>query len=259
VVILRIEINGTTATADQLAQPAVAGYGHFTAMQVRGGAVRGLQLHLARLDSATRELFGTDLDGGLVRARIRHALDSTTKDASVRVYVFQPDGAAKPSVMVIVRPPGQPLAGPQHLTVAGYQRPVAHIKHLGDFGQSYFGLAAERAGFHDALLTGADGVISEGTITNVGFFDGSVVIWPSAPLLAGITMQLVTPALAELGLPSQRDRVCVADLPSFQCTFVTNSHGVATVGRVDDQVLPVDHGFAATLSKAYESVPWDPI
>jgi branched-subunit amino acid aminotransferase/4-amino-4-deoxychorismate lyase len=259
VVILRIEINGTTATADQLAQPAVAGYGHFTAMQVRGGGVRGLRLHLARLDSATRELFGAGLDGGLVRARIRHALDSTTADASVRVYVFQPDGAAEPSVMVIVRPPGQPLASPQRLTAVPYQRPVAHIKHLGDFGQTYYGLAAERAGFHDALLTAADGVISEGTITNVGFFDGSTVIWPSTPQLAGITMQLVTPVLAERGLPSRRDMVRVADLSSFRCTFVTNSHGVAMVDRVDDQNLPVDPGFAGTLATAYESVPWDPI
>ena len=74
----RIEINGEPATAEQLAYPAIVNYGHFTAMQVRRGAVRGLGLHLARLDSATRELFGVGLDGELVRAYVRHALAGGT-------------------------------------------------------------------------------------------------------------------------------------------------------------------------------------
>src|ERR1700679_3527084 len=69
-----IEVNGGLATADGLSYPAIVNYGHFTSMQVRGGAVRGLGLHLSRLDLATRELFGTALDGELVRAYIRHAL-----------------------------------------------------------------------------------------------------------------------------------------------------------------------------------------
>lgn len=34
------------ATATDLAPLAFAGYAHFTAMQVRGGGVRGLDLHL---------------------------------------------------------------------------------------------------------------------------------------------------------------------------------------------------------------------
>jgi hypothetical protein len=37
---------------------------------------------LARLDSATRELFGPGLDGDLAREYIRHALGLGTQDAS---------------------------------------------------------------------------------------------------------------------------------------------------------------------------------
>ena len=255
----RIEINGGPATAGQLAYPAIANYGHFTAMQVRDGAVRGLGLHLARLDSATRELFGTGLDGELVRAHARHALGAGPADASLRVGVFQPAGDEPPSIMVVVRPPAEGPTAPQRLTAVRYERPVAHIKHVGTFGQIYHGRAAERAGFDDALLTGPDGVIAEGAITNIGFFDGNTVVWPSAPLLAGITMQLVTGALAERGIPSRPDAVRLADLPSFRSAFVTNSLGVAPVAQVDDQLLPTDPEFARTLTEAYESVPWDPI
>jgi branched-subunit amino acid aminotransferase/4-amino-4-deoxychorismate lyase len=254
-----IEINGGPATAGQLAYPAIANYGHFTAMQVRGGAVRGLGLHLARLDSATRELFGTGLDGELVRAHARHALGVGPPDASLRIGVFQPDGDELPSIMVVVRPPAEPPALPQRLATVRYERPVAHLKHVGTFGQIYYGRAAERAGFDDALLTGPGGVIAEGAITNIGFFDGTTVVWPSAPLLAGITMQLVTGALAEGGIPSRPDTVRLADLLSFRSAFVTNSLGVAPVAQVDDQLLPADPEFTRTLTEAYESVPWDPI
>ena len=50
--------NGRSATAGELGPLAFAGYAHFTALQVRGGKVRGLDLHLQRLRSASLELFG---------------------------------------------------------------------------------------------------------------------------------------------------------------------------------------------------------
>lgn len=70
----RIEVDGRPATAENLLWPALNHPGHFTAMQVRGGKVRGIGRHLARLDAATRELFGHELDGERVRALIRHIL-----------------------------------------------------------------------------------------------------------------------------------------------------------------------------------------
>ena len=168
-----LEYNGAAPTAGQLRAVALNGYGHFTAMQVRGGQVRGLNLHLARLEQATAELFGTSLDGARVRDYIRHALGAgAAADASVRVYVQRPEPDQSPSVLVIVRPPGG-LRAEFRLESVPYQRCVAHIKHLGDFGQGYYRQLAEQHGFDDALLTGPDGLISEGSITNIGFFDGS--------------------------------------------------------------------------------------
>lgn len=257
--IIRIEVNGGPATAGQLAYPAIVNYGHFTAMQVRGGAVRGLSLHLSRLDSATRELFGAGLDGELVRAHVRHALGPGDPDASVRIGVFQPDAGEPPSVLVVVRPPAAPMTVPQRLTSVGYQRPVAHIKHAGTFGQIHYGQAAEGAGFDDALLTGPGGVIAETATANIGFFDGAAVIWPSAPQLAGITMQLVSGALAARGVPVRHDTVHLAGLPSFRAAFLSNSLGVVPVAQVDDQVLATDPAFIENLTEAYESVPWDRI
>ena len=153
--------------------------------------MRGLDLHLTRLDAATRELFGTGLDGSRVRDHIRHALGGDAGDASVRVNVFWPDSDNAVSIMVTVRPPAALPSGPQALQAVSYQRPVPHIKHAGTFAQTRYRRLAGRNGFDEALLTGPGGVISEGAITNIGFIDGATVTWPDAPALHGITMQLL--------------------------------------------------------------------
>jgi branched-subunit amino acid aminotransferase/4-amino-4-deoxychorismate lyase len=45
------------------------GWGHFTAMQVRGGRARGLGLHLSRLEAAHHEVYGRALSGQEVRVQ----------------------------------------------------------------------------------------------------------------------------------------------------------------------------------------------
>jgi branched-subunit amino acid aminotransferase/4-amino-4-deoxychorismate lyase len=208
----RIEVNGRAATAEQLGFPALVNYGHFTAMQVRSGRVRGLDLHRTRLDAATQELFGAKLDGNQIRDHIRHALGDDARDASVYVTVFWPDADDQASIMVTVRAPADMPSTPQSLQTVPYQRPVPHIKHVGSFAQIYYGRLAERNGFDDALLTGPGGVISEGAIANIGFFDGATVVWPEAPALQGITRQLLEPRPVDSGLPSRRSEVRLTDL-----------------------------------------------
>ena len=254
---VQVEIDGVTASRGQLRAAALGGYGHFTAMQVRGGRVRGLDRHLARLDAGNREVFGTGIDAAAVRDHIRHALGDDISDASVRVCMQEADGS--PSTMVTVRPPGGMPGGPWKLRSVAYQRSLAHIKHTGDFGQRYYQRLAHASGFDEALLTGPDAIISEGSITNIGFFDGAGVIWPASPALAGITMQLLVPALAEHGLSSRRAHVRLAELSSFAAVFVTNARGIAPVGLVDDVRLPVDAGFIGRLADVYESLGWDSI
>ena len=253
--LLRIEIDGEPASADQLRSAALSGFGHFTAMQVRNRKVRGFGHHLARLDAANRELFGTALDERVLRRSINHALGDDIADASVRVYLQEVADSA--ALMVTVRPPGGMPSGPWRLRSVPYQRPVAHIKHTADFGQRYYQRLVHAGGFDEALLTGPDGIISEGSITNIGCFDGHQVIWPAAPALRGITMQVVEPALARRGLPSVRAHIRVADLSSFASVFVTNARGVAAVGLVDDQGIPVDQDLMRTLTECHEAAPWD--
>lgn len=172
--VFRPEVDGRPVTPDEH-DWIVEHYDHFTAMQVRHQSIRGLDLHLARLDRTNRALFGKPAGKELVRERIRHALGADIADASVRIY------ATEASVIVTVREPCEMPATPQSLRSIRYQRPLAHLKHRNGFGYDPDRQAAIREGYDDVLFTSDDGTISEGGITNVGCWDGSTVWWPDAP------------------------------------------------------------------------------
>jgi len=249
----RIEIDGAPPTPARLWE-VVSAYGHFTAMQVRGGKVRGLDLHLRRLAAANREAFGAGLDGDRVRALVRHALDGT-RDASVRVYVFEAPG--EPATMVTVRPPAE-MAARWRLQPARYQRPDPHIKHVAT-DQGHHRRRAERDGFDDAVLVGPGGEVAETTLANVGFLDGPAVVWPDAPLLRGITMQLLERELARRGVPLRRSAVRLADLASLDGAFVSSARGVGAVTAIGDVAFPAEPEGLRLLAETYAAVPWDAI
>ncbi|MEU8628911.1 aminotransferase class IV family protein [Streptomyces sp. NPDC048669] len=254
------EFDGHPATEDDLRTAAFFNYGHFTAMQVREGRVRGLGLHLDRLDGANRAIFELPLDGGRVRELIRHALQGAgAVDGSVRVQGFLPPGATATTVMVTVRAPARMSTEPKSMMSVPYARTVPHLKRPGEFGQTYYGNLASRAGFHDAVLTLPDGSVTEGSITNVGFWDGDSVVWPQAPALLGITMALLEQEFPGAGVRSRRSPVTLDGLGAYRSAFVTNSQGIAPVRRIDDTAFTVDEELMGRLDTAYGKAPWDTV
>ena len=253
---VRIEIDGAAASVDRLQAVTLGSYGHFTAMQVRDCRVRGLDRHLIRLDAANKEMFGAGLDPAVIRSHIRHALGDD-RDATVRVYVQEADG--KPAVMVTVRPPGGLPDRPWRLRSVPYQRPLAHLKRATDFGQNFYQRLVNAAGFDEALLTGPDALISEGSMTNVCFAADGGVVWPAGPVLNGITMQLVRAGLAAAGVPSRSEHIRLSGLTSFTAAFVTNARGIEPVGQIDGIGFAADAGLLASLRAALDSAGWDPL
>jgi len=247
-----IEVNGRAADPAAVSLLEHEGWGHFTAMQVRGGRARALDLHLARLEAAHREVYGRSLDGQEVRARIRHALGGRP-DASVRVYGYWA------GLIVTVREPQDMPRRPHSMTVVQFQRPLARLKHVGSWGQGRFREAAVAAGFDEGLLTDETGRIAEGTITNVGFWRDGMVIWPDAPKLDGITMLLLRRQLAAAGMGQAEEPVRVHDLTGYGAMILCNSQGWAPVGRVDSLVIPQDEAYTGIIAAAIGSCPWDEI
>jgi len=263
-----VEVNGTEADGDDLRALARAGYAHFSSMQARRRAVRGLDLHLNRLRAGTRELFGSDLDDDHVRTCIRHALLASPDAVTVRVTVFsrhhdavQRGERVEPDVAVTTSAPLPPQTSPVRLRTAEFERHLPHIKHAGTFGLTLHRRQAALTGYDDTLFTDRHGRISEASISNIGFFDDGHVIWPQAAVLPGIAMQLLQRGLTAKGIPSEHREIPLTNLTTWTPTaFLSNSISpTVPIKSIDDTPLPIDPEVTALLTRCYESNPWQTV
>lgn len=264
--VIRIEVNGAPATLDDLRRVATINYGHFTAMQVRDGGVRGLSQHLARLDEGTRALFGCALDPARVRAAMRTAL-AGVREASLRVQVFSRAldrerlyRPLEPDLLVVVSPPtGDEPAPPLAVRCVRYARELPEVKHVATFGLFHQRRLAQRAGYDDALFETADGAISEGTTWNVGFEDDDGILWPEAPMLAGIVQRIVADRLEAAGLPQRRARITRAVLARCRGAFALNSAFIVRpLASIDGTTLGAAAGLVERLRALHDAVVPEP-
>ncbi|MFD0364836.1 aminotransferase class IV family protein [Nocardia sp. GCM10030253] len=258
-----VQRNGRTATAEELAPLAFAGYAHFTAMQVRGGQVRGLDLHLERLRGASVKLFGRAVPDDRVRSYLRTALAAGPADLSLTATVYSPAGEftaagseGEPEVLVRTGAAASGPQGPLTLATVEYERVLPAIKHVGEIAKTYFLRQAVEQGFDDAAFVDRGGRLSEGSIWNLAFWDGSAVVWPSAEMLGGTTMGIVRRQLDRLGVPQRVEEITLADLPALAGGVVMNSWtpGVA-VRRIGSVPLPEAPLFLELLHQAYQAEP----
>lgn len=241
-------------------QLALTSYGHFTSMRVdAGGRIRGLSLHLDRLDRDSREVFGIGVEPDRVRDLVRKALEEQPGPCVVRVTHYdpavslgRPADADEPQLLVTARPAGELPPAPLSTMSVLYERDVPRVKHCGLFGALHARRSAQLAGFDDALFVGADGLVSEGGTWNLAFVDadGSVV-WPEAPVLPGVTMALLQERTEYEVAP-----VTLAQAKGMAAAFATNtSIGVRAITTIDSTPLTVDHPVLAELRDTYLSVP----
>ena len=256
-----LELNGRVPDLAETQRLVARNYGHFTSMQVRAGRVRGLALHLARLDDGNEDFFGGRgdvADEVRLRELIRHALGDTV-DASVRVsYVVPADEKDRPDVLVSVSDPAPDRPGPAlRAQTRAYARDWPSTKHSATMGLTYARRQARQDGFDDALFF-TDERISEGSTWNVAFWDGERVLWPEAPMLKGVTMVLLQVAMTMTGVPWGIRQVLRSELPDLLAAAAVNSICPAQpIGSIDGVPFPADDKLVGLLRDAWESVPFD--
>lgn len=253
-----ILINGEPASPEDLAHQALVNYGAYTSFRVEHGGVRGLDLHLARLDQAAVELFGESPGEAEFRRLLALAIEG--RDACwMRVSLFSPEighrnpsFVGRPKVMTVVSPPPPPLAAQMRVTTVKYEREPAHLKHVATFGATRARRIARAAGFDDALFVDDQGHVSEGVTWNIGFIQGDRIVWPQAPMLAGVTQVLIERGLAGQGLSSQTRPVHVSELAGFDGAFLCNSATPACpITAIDDTVFTVDPTLLTAIESAW--------
>jgi len=257
------QIDGRDADAAALAPLAFAGHAHFTAMQVRDGRVRGLDLHLRRLRAASLELYGRAVPDEVVLGHLREALRRSPADLSLTATVFQPSGeftagddGASPRVLVRTAAPSDGPRGPLALMAVEHERVLPHLKHVGEIAKTFHLRRALAAGFDDAAFLDRAGRFSEATIWNLAFWDGEAVVWPQAGMLVGTTQGIVRRQLERQGVPQRERALTPADLAALAGAAVMNSWtpGVA-VQRIGETAWVPAPEFLRLLHGAFAAEP----
>jgi branched-subunit amino acid aminotransferase/4-amino-4-deoxychorismate lyase len=259
-----ILIDGAPASLADLTHVALVNYGAYTSFRVEGGGVRGLDLHLQRLETAALDLFGAAVGEARLRQLMRLAIEGRG-ECWLRVSLFSPwlsprtpEWIGRPKVMTAVFPPPAPLGDSLRLRTAAYARETPHLKHVATYGLIRERRMAKAAGFDDALFVDGEGRVSEGSLWNIGFIRDGRVVWPQAPMLAGVAQALVQRGLEGAGLEGAAAPVRLADLGAFEAAFVCNSATPACpVAAIDGRAFgppPLD-----ALRAAWSSQPCQPI
>lgn len=260
---MSVYCNGHRASADDLAG-ALVNYGHFTSLQVRGGAVQGLDLHLRRLRQGTEELFGSTLDGTRVQAWMQAALQAEdVVDASLRVTVFsrafdfrKPLQVVPVDVLMAVSAPVTLPATARRVRSVVYQRELPHLKHVGTFPLFEHRRQALQAGYDDAVFVDAQGAISEGTTWNIAFGRGGDLVWPQAPALRGTQERLLQ---AGWGGEPQLAPLRLDDLAGFDAAIACNAAGVWPIGSIDGVAFPGSEAVCGKAKAVLLQAPWDSV
>ena len=261
-----ILIDGLPATPDDLAHQALVNYGAYTSFRVEDGAARGLDLHLARLEQAAVELFGES--PGESKFRRLMALAVAGRDACwLRVSLFSPEivhrnptYVGRPKVMTSVSHAPPPLATQVRVTAMRYEREAPHLKHLATFGLIRARRAARAAGFDDALFVDGEGRVTEGTLWNIGFVQGDRIVWPQAPMLAGVTQALIARGLPQVGLTSETRPIRLDEVGAFAGAFLCNSATpVCPITVIDDVAFANDPALLAKVEAAWSVQAAQPI
>jgi len=119
---------------------------------------------------------------------------------------------------------------------------------------------AARAGCPEALLTGPDGCLREGAVSNVFLVRDGEVITPGrdGDFLAGRTRERIIGLLSGLGIPTRRDHLTAPDLQAAAEVFVASSvREILPVVTVDGQ--PVNDGSPGPVTRRVQEAYRDQI
>lgn len=245
-----LSLNGQVMpAAEARIDPADRGFllgdGLFETMAIRGGGVRFLDRHLARLADGCR-VIGMPVPDTAEAAIAQLLQASPTEAGSLRLTWSRgpgPRGLMPPQdltpTLLITVTPGTPPCGPIHLMTArtvrrNEQSPTARIKCLSYLDNVLARQEAATKGADDALLLNSQGRVAETTIANLHLFlDG---VWVTPPVSEGALPGVMRAALLESGLV-QEGVIYAAAMDRVRAAVVSNSGGVRAVSSLDGRLL----------------------
>jgi branched-subunit amino acid aminotransferase/4-amino-4-deoxychorismate lyase len=137
-----------------------------------------------------------------------------------------------------------------------YQRELPNVKHVGLFGPLNCRRSAQLKGYDDALFIDNHSHVTEGPTWNIGFFDGTQILWPKADVLPGVTLSLVKGITSGSGLTSVENVIHISQISETWAAFATNaSVGVRPIHAIDEVELVDSSSVLRNLQLQYVAIP----
>lgn len=251
-------VDARRARVSALDRGLLHGDGAYDTWRTYGGRPFALAAHLRRLAVATRRL-GLPSPGPLAvwDARTRALLRRNgLADGAARLTVTRgpagagptPDRAARPTLLLTVRPLPADLATLQARGVAVVLLPFARdagpgwgaLKLVGHASAVVGKTIAMRRRAFEGLYVTPDGLVTEGTTSNVFAVVGRTLVTPPADgaILSGVTRDRVLAIARRLGVPTREAAPAAASLRRAAEVFVTASTvEIVPVVRVDGNAI----------------------
>ena len=114
----------------------------------------------------------------------------------------------------------------------------------------------EENGFYEVLLVNQLNHITEGSRSNVFFWDGKKIVTPPAPkVLLGITRNNVIQLAFDRGLTVSEEDVSLDNLPTFSAAFLTGtSPKILPVNQVENIFFDPQNPTVRTLMNKYDAL-----
>jgi 4-amino-4-deoxychorismate lyase len=238
------------------------GDGLFETLLVRGGRPRFLDAHLARLTLGCERLSISFAVTPAFRAEIATICTMATSGADpciLKIVItrgsavrrgYAADGG-ETARRILSLWPTAPLAEGLRAGVGLLPVPercadnaaLGGIKHLSRLENVLALGKAQRADTFDALMTGADGNLVSGAMSNVFLVRAGRVLTPPVDRagVAGVLRGVVLRECAALGIDAAVQALSLADLQAADEVFITNARiGVVPVRRVGEHQFRMD-------------------
>lgn len=242
------------------------GCGVYTSFALRQGKVKGLKMHLERLQRDSKFLFGFEPSRADIRANMTQFIaGAEVSDAiAVRITIFakqfslsQPERIEELNILVTGRELNP--ASPREIKLMRVEcdRPFPTYKTTDLLVNLQARRRAREQGYSDALLT-RNGLITEGATWNIFFVKDSIVYTPPVRdgLLPGILRRQIIENAAPWGMELQQTSIPQDSYTEYDCCFIGNSVvGISPVAAIENKVFHRNCQAIAKLEELYGKIP----
>ena len=225
------------------------GLGAFDFMRTYAGKPFCLRAHLERLEASTRKIglqFPWTMDA-LAQLVMETLSRNSHKETNIRIIVTggsSPDfmnPRGNPRLIIMVSPlpdmPSEWYSNGIHVITQIAERALAGAKSINYVQASLALEAARKRGAQEAIYTVPQGLVLEGTTSNIFAVTAGSLITPGRGILPGITRQVILDLARSLFSVKIRD-VFLSELLEADEVFICGTNkGIVPVVQVDDTVI----------------------